>query len=52
MAYPLSLPASSGITRPTAVAAPVIVGIMLTAAARALRKSFLCGRSRMFWSLV
>ena len=35
MATPSSLPASSGSTRPTALAAPVEVGIMLIAAARA-----------------
>jgi hypothetical protein len=37
---------------PIAFAAPVVVGIMLTAAARARRRSPLCGRSRMCWSLV
>jgi hypothetical protein len=38
------LPAIAGITWPTARAAPVEVGIMLTAAARARRRS-LCGPS-------
>ena len=36
---PSSLPLSSGSTRPTAAAAPVLVGIMLCAAARARRRS-------------
>src|SRR5207253_6478242 len=44
MAYPSSLPFSSGMTRCNALAAPVELGIMLRAAARARRKS-LCGRS-------
>src|SRR5213595_129744 len=39
IAIPSSLPLSFGSTRPTAVAAPVVVGIMLTAAARARRRS-------------
>ena len=39
-------PCSSGITLPTALAAPVVVGMMFTAAARARRRS-LCGRSRI-----
>ncbi len=51
MARPLSLPLSSGMTSPMALAAPVVVGIMETAAARARRRSS-CGRSRMRWSLV
>ena len=42
-AKPLRRPASSGITRPSAFAAPVDVGTRLTAAARARRMS-LCGR--------
>ena len=46
MANPSSLPFSSGITRLIALAAPVEVGIMESAAARARRKS-LCGKSRM-----
>jgi hypothetical protein len=32
---PVSFPLSSGIARPTALAAPVVVGTMFTAAARA-----------------
>ena len=38
-AKPFSLPSSSGRTRPTAFAAPVVVGIRLIAAARARRGS-------------
>ena len=38
-AYPSSLPTSSGITSPSAFAAPVEVGMMLAAAARARRRS-------------
>ena len=45
-AEPISLPFSSGITRPIALAAPVELGTMLAAPARALLKSpFLCGPS-------
>src|SRR6188768_1386810 len=51
MAMPSSLPFSSGITSPTAEAAPVVVGMMESAAARARRRS-LCGRSSSCWSLV
>ena len=51
MARPLSLPLSSGRTSPTALAAPVVVGIMERAAARARRKS-LCGKSSRRWSPV
>src|SRR2546427_5120794 len=51
MAMPSSLPLRCGSTRPTAVAAPVVVGIMLTAPARARRRS-LCGKSWIGWSLV
>src|SRR3989449_5760305 len=51
IAMPSSLPFSFGSTRPTAVAAPVVVGIMLTAPARARRRS-LCGKSWIGWSLV
>ncbi len=51
IAIPSSLPFSSGSTRPTAVAAPVVVGIMLTAPARARRRS-LWGKSWIGWSLV
>src|SRR6266513_4913473 len=48
---PSSFPLSSGMTRCNALAAPVEVGIMDTAAARARRKS-LCGKSKMTWSFV
>src|SRR4051794_38873208 len=48
---PLSLPLSSGMTRPIALAAPVDVGTRFSAAARARRRS-LCGASCRFWSWV
>jgi hypothetical protein len=48
---PSSLPLSFGRIFPTARAAPVVVGMMFIAPARARRRS-LCGRSRMFWSFV
>src|SRR5204863_1405483 len=51
IAYPSSLPFNSGITKCNAFAAPVELGIMLIAAARARRKS-LCGKSSSFWSFV
>src|SRR6187401_3666770 len=51
IATPSSLPFSSGSTKPTAFAAPVEVGIIDSAAARARRRS-LCGRSSSCWSLV
>ena len=52
-AEPISLPFSSGITRPIAFAAPVEFGTMLAAPARARRRSpFLCGPSRIIWSPV
>src|SRR2546426_577613 len=51
MAIPSSLPLRCGSTRPTAVAAPVVVGIMLTAPARARRRS-LWGKSWIGWSFV
>src|SRR3989304_9167295 len=50
-AIPSSLPLSSGITSPIAFAAPVVVGMMLTAALLALRRA-LCIRSAAFWSFV
>ena len=46
MAYPSSLPFKCGRTRAIAFAAPVLVGIMFIAAARARRRS-LCGKSRI-----
>src|SRR5258708_34860637 len=48
---PWNLPFNSGSTRATALAAPVLVGMMLTAAARARRRSA-WGASRIFWSVV
>ena len=51
IAIPSSFPFSSGMTSETALAAPVVVGIIDTPAARARRRS-LCGRSRIFWSFV
>ncbi len=50
-ASPSSLPFSPGNTRATALAAPVVVGIMERQAARALLRS-LWGRSSIFWSFV
>jgi glyceraldehyde 3-phosphate dehydrogenase len=50
-ANPSSLPLSAGSTRPIALAAPVEVGTMFSAAARARRRS-LCGPSCRFWSWV
>src|SRR3972149_9456369 len=49
-ATPFILPLQVGRTKPIAFAAPVLVGIMLTAAARALRRS-LWPTSWTFWSL-
>src|SRR5216117_2601174 len=46
IAKPSSLPARSGMTSLSALAAPVDVGIILIAAARARRRS-LCGKSRI-----
>src|ERR1700676_2076448 len=51
MAYRYSHPLRAGTTRCRALAAPVELGMMLMAAARARRRS-LCGKSRSFWSLV
>src|SRR3954467_11893740 len=50
-AVPSSLPSMDWSTRLVARAAPVEAGTILTAAARARRRS-LCTRSRRFWSLV
>ena len=50
-AKPSSFPFISGITSPTARAAPVEVGMMFAAAERARRRSE-WGASRMRWSLV
>ena len=51
IAIPSSLPFSAGSTSPTADAAPVVVGMIESAAARARRRS-LCGRSSSCWSFV
>src|SRR5262249_31782485 len=51
IAMPSSLPAIAGSTSLSALAAPVVVGIIDSAAARARRRS-LWGRSRICWSLV
>ena len=51
IAMPSSLPAIAGSTSLSAFAAPVVVGIIDSAAARARRRS-LCGRSRICWSFV
>src|SRR3990170_962574 len=48
---PFIFPLHDGRTKPIAFAAPVLVGMMLTAAALALRRS-LWTRSCTFWSLV
>ena len=50
-AKPVSLPFSSGMTSPTALAAPVVVGMMLIAAARA-RYGSLWIWSATRWSFV
>ena len=50
-AMPSMRPCTSGMTTPVARAAPVVVGIMDTAPARARRRS-LCGWSRSAWPLV
>ena len=52
MDMPVSLPFSSGMTLPTALAAPVEEGIMLPEAARPPRQSFREGPSTVFWVAV
>ena len=54
---PLSFPSSSGNTKPIAFAAPVLAGMMDSAAARMRRRSalperLLCAMSCRAWSLV
>ena len=49
---PVSLPLVEGNTSPTALAAPVVLGIMLIEAARPPRQSFLDGPSTVFWVAV
>ena len=51
-AMPVSLPLSSGITRPTALAAPVEEGMMFWPAPRPPRQSFTEGPSTVFWVAV
>ena len=51
-AIPVNLPFSSGITLPTAFAAPVEDGMMFAAAARPPLQSFLEGPSTVFWVAV
>ncbi len=51
MAKPLSFPSNSGNTLATARAAPVVVGMIESAAALARLKS-LCMRSSVCWSFV
>ena len=52
MDMPVSLPLRAGITLPTALAAPVEEGMMLPAAARPPRQSFMEGPSTVFWVAV
>ena len=52
MDIPVSLPFSSGMTLPTALAAPVEEGMMFPAAARPPRQSFREGPSTVFWVAV
>src|SRR5690606_36138158 len=51
-AMPVSLPLSSGITLPTALAAPVAEGMMFWAAPRPPRQSLAGGPSTVFWVAV
>src|SRR3546814_9081546 len=49
---PVSLPLSSGITLPTALAAPVLDGMMFSRMPRPPRQSLLDGPSTVFWVAV
>src|SRR5690554_752804 len=49
---PVSLPLSSGITLPTALAAPVLDGMMFSRMPRPPRQSFCDGPSTTFWLAV
>src|SRR5690554_2447809 len=49
---PVSLPFNSGSTNPTALAAPVVEGMMFWYAPRPPRQSFLEGPSTVFWVAV
>ena len=51
-AIPVSFPSSSGMTLPTALAAPVEEGMILPDAARPPRQSFREGPSTVFWVAV
>merc|ERR1719392_514798 len=51
-AIPVSFPFNSGITLPTAFAAPVAAGMMFCAAPRPPRQSFPLGPSTVFWVAV
>ena len=52
MDIPVSLPFRLGITLPTALAAPVELGMMLPEAARPPRQSFTDTPSTVFWVAV
>src|SRR5215469_18295825 len=51
-AIPVNLPLSSGMTLPTALAAPVLEGMILLPAARPARQSLFEGPSTVFWVAV
>src|SRR6187431_1218771 len=51
-AIPVNLPLSSGMTLPTALAAPVEDGMMFSRMPRPPRQSFLDGPSTVFWVAV
>ena len=52
MAMPVSLPLRAGMTLPTALAAPVLLGMMFWAAPRPPRQSLDEGPSTVFWVAV
>ena len=52
MEMPVRRPFSSGMTCPTAVAAPVVAGMTLPMTDRPARQSFLDGPSTVFWVAV
>ena len=51
-AMPVSLPWMAGITTPTALAAPVLLGMMFSKMPRPPRQSLLLGPSTVFWVAV
>src|SRR5450830_1792554 len=51
-AIPVSFLLSSGITTPTALAAPVLLGMMFSKMPRPPRQSLLLGPSMVFWVAV